>query len=196
MPAGLENLAVTIGLKKVSFHSNPKERQCQRMFKLRWFKPKWLSNHGRVLQHGKKLEDCVTCDYKTQTKFPYCHSHICSLSKPHSLQIQISDIWNWADQVYLLSLWKALVSMSIIHSDKVPRGMYYSLHCSRTRAFSISLDLKYVPLTHLLDKVTGLLPENPFRQSMWVTVWLWELYYYVLLGLFKSISRIHLVFPF
>ena len=26
--------AVAIGLEKVSFHSNPKERQCQRMFKL------------------------------------------------------------------------------------------------------------------------------------------------------------------
>jgi len=30
----LENSAVATGLKKVSFHSNPKERQCQRMFKL------------------------------------------------------------------------------------------------------------------------------------------------------------------
>ena len=28
------NLAVATGLEKVSFHSNPKERQCQRMFKL------------------------------------------------------------------------------------------------------------------------------------------------------------------
>ena len=27
------NLAVATGLEKVSFHSNPKERQCQRMFK-------------------------------------------------------------------------------------------------------------------------------------------------------------------
>ena len=27
-------LAVATGLEKVSFHSNPKERQCQRMFKL------------------------------------------------------------------------------------------------------------------------------------------------------------------
>ena len=27
MPANLENLAVATGLKKVSFHSNPKERQ-------------------------------------------------------------------------------------------------------------------------------------------------------------------------
>ena len=27
----LENSAVAMGLKKVSFHSNPKERKCQRM---------------------------------------------------------------------------------------------------------------------------------------------------------------------
>ena len=31
MPANLENLAVATTLEKVSFHSNPKERQCQRM---------------------------------------------------------------------------------------------------------------------------------------------------------------------
>ena len=30
MPAHLENSAVATGLEKVSFHSNPKERQCQR----------------------------------------------------------------------------------------------------------------------------------------------------------------------
>ena len=30
----LKNSAVTTELKKISFHSNPKERQCQRMFKL------------------------------------------------------------------------------------------------------------------------------------------------------------------
>ena len=34
MPANLENSAVVTGLEKVSFHSNPKERQCQRMSKL------------------------------------------------------------------------------------------------------------------------------------------------------------------
>ena len=34
MPANLENSAVATGLRKVGFHSNPKERQCQRMFKL------------------------------------------------------------------------------------------------------------------------------------------------------------------
>ena len=34
MPATLDNSAVATGLEKVSFHSNPKERQCQRMLKL------------------------------------------------------------------------------------------------------------------------------------------------------------------
>ena len=34
MPANLENSALATGLEKVSFHSNSKERQCQRMFTL------------------------------------------------------------------------------------------------------------------------------------------------------------------
>ena len=34
MSANLENSAVATGLEKVSFHSNLKERQCQRMLKL------------------------------------------------------------------------------------------------------------------------------------------------------------------
>ena len=34
MPANLENSAVATGLEKVSFHSNPKEGQCQTIYKL------------------------------------------------------------------------------------------------------------------------------------------------------------------
>ena len=34
MPADLENPAVVTGMERVSFHSNRKERRCQRMFKL------------------------------------------------------------------------------------------------------------------------------------------------------------------
>ena len=34
MPGNLENSAVATGLENVSVHSNPKERQCQRMLKL------------------------------------------------------------------------------------------------------------------------------------------------------------------
>ena len=34
LPANLENSAVATGLEKVSFHSNPKDMQCQRILKL------------------------------------------------------------------------------------------------------------------------------------------------------------------
>ena len=34
MPANLENSAVATGLEKATFHSNPKESQCQRLCKL------------------------------------------------------------------------------------------------------------------------------------------------------------------
>ena len=34
MPATMENSAVATGPEKVIFHSNPKQRQCQRRFKL------------------------------------------------------------------------------------------------------------------------------------------------------------------
>ena len=46
MPANVENSAVATGLEKVSFHSNPKERQCQRMFKL---------PHNCTVSHASKI---------------------------------------------------------------------------------------------------------------------------------------------
>ena len=45
MSANLENSAVATGLEKVSFHSNPKERQCQRMLKLPHKLPHTTSSH-------------------------------------------------------------------------------------------------------------------------------------------------------
>ena len=46
MPANLEDSAVATGLEKVSFHSNPKERQCQRMLK---------RLHNCFISHASKL---------------------------------------------------------------------------------------------------------------------------------------------
>ena len=46
MPANLENVAVATGLEKLSFHSNPKERQCQRMLKLL---------HNALISHASKV---------------------------------------------------------------------------------------------------------------------------------------------
>ena len=47
MPANLENSAVATGLEKVSFHSNPKERQCK----------KKCSNYRTIalISHGIKV---------------------------------------------------------------------------------------------------------------------------------------------
>ena len=46
MPANLKNSSVATGLEEVSFHSNPKERQCQRMLKL---------PHIALMSHTSKL---------------------------------------------------------------------------------------------------------------------------------------------
>ena len=45
MPANLENSAVATGLEKVSFHSDPKERQCQRMLKILQARLQQYVNH-------------------------------------------------------------------------------------------------------------------------------------------------------
>ena len=46
MAVNLENSAVTTGLEKVSFHSNPKKKQCQRMLKLL---------HIALISHASKV---------------------------------------------------------------------------------------------------------------------------------------------
>ena len=50
MPANLENSAVATGLEKVSFHSNSKERQCQRMLKL-----PYNCTHLTLISHASKV---------------------------------------------------------------------------------------------------------------------------------------------
>ena len=62
MPANLENSAVATGLEKVTFHSNTKERQCQRMLRL-W--PIVLISHAskvilKILQ--ARLQQYVNCE--------------------------------------------------------------------------------------------------------------------------------------
>ena len=63
MPANLENSAVATGLEKVSFHSNLKEGQCQRMLKLPSF---MLISHAskvmlKVLQ--ARHQQYVNCEH-------------------------------------------------------------------------------------------------------------------------------------
>ena len=67
MLANLENSAVATGLEKVSFHSNPKERQCQRMLKkvkvkllsrVRLFATPWTVAYQALPSMGFSRQEC------------------------------------------------------------------------------------------------------------------------------------------
>ena len=61
MPANLENSAVATRLDKVSFHSKPKERQCQRMFKP---PQNYISHASKIMLKILKarLQQYVNCE--------------------------------------------------------------------------------------------------------------------------------------
>jgi len=62
MPPNLENSAVTTGVKKVSFHSNPKERQCQECSNYRTIV--LISHASKVMLKifHVRLQQYVNCD--------------------------------------------------------------------------------------------------------------------------------------
>ena len=62
MPANLENLAVATGLEKISFYSNPKERQCQRISNYHTIV--LISHDSRVMLKilQDKLQQYVNCE--------------------------------------------------------------------------------------------------------------------------------------
>ena len=63
MPANLENSAVATGLEKVSFHSNPKERQCRRMLKLPHNCTHLTSRQSNV--HNSPSQASIVCELWT-----------------------------------------------------------------------------------------------------------------------------------
>ena len=62
MPANLENSAVGTGLEKVSFHSSPKERQCQRCSNYRTIA--LISHSSKVLLKilQARLQNYMNCE--------------------------------------------------------------------------------------------------------------------------------------
>ena len=54
MPANLENSAVVPGLEKVSFHSNPQEKQFQRI--ARRDKKAFLSDQCKEIEENSRME--------------------------------------------------------------------------------------------------------------------------------------------
>ena len=64
MPANLENSAVATGLEKVSFHSNPKERQCQRMHRQLYCTIALISHASKVMHKilQARLQQYMNCE--------------------------------------------------------------------------------------------------------------------------------------
>ena len=62
MPANLESAAVATGLEKVHFHSNPKERQCQRM--LNYYIIALISHASKVMLKilQARFQQYVNCE--------------------------------------------------------------------------------------------------------------------------------------
>ena len=70
MPANLENSTLASGLEKVSFHSNPTEMQCQRMFRL--LQTTLISHTSKVMLKilQARLQWYMNCDLpNVQTRF-------------------------------------------------------------------------------------------------------------------------------
>ena len=64
MPANLEDSAVATRLEKVSFHSSPKERQCQRMLKLPHNCTHLISHASKIMLKiiKARLQQYVNCE--------------------------------------------------------------------------------------------------------------------------------------
>ena len=84
MAANLENSTVATGLEKFSFHSNPKERQCQRMLK----PPHNCTHLDMEQQTVSKLG-------KEYTKAVYCHSAYLTYMQVHHGKCQVG--WSTAE---------------------------------------------------------------------------------------------------
>ena len=130
MPANMENSAVATGLEKVSFHSNPKERQCQRMsnyliialishttkvmFKILQARFQQYVNHALLITQ-KPLTVWITTNYgkflkrlKYQTAWPVSWE-ICIQDKKQQLEC---DIEQWTGS----KLGKGYIKVVYCHS--------------------------------------------------------------------------------
>ena len=83
MPVNLENSAVATGLEQVSFHSNFKQGQCQRMFKL--CKTEFISHASKVML---KILQARLQQYVNQ-EFPDVHA---GFRKGRGTKDQIANI--------------------------------------------------------------------------------------------------------
>ena len=127
MPANLKNSAVATGLEKVSFHSNPKERQGQRMLKLphSCTHLPWQQSNAQILQARLQLdvnlelpdvEDGFRIGRGTRDQIANIHWITEKAKELHKIiYFCFIDYAKAFDQVDHNKLWKILQEMGIPH---------------------------------------------------------------------------------
>ena len=135
MPANLGNSAVATGLEKVSFHSNPKERQCQRMFK--YYRIVLISHASKVMLKILQVRQYVNQELpdvqagfrkgrRTRDQIAYIHWIIEKARKfQENIYFCFIDCTKAFDCVYHNKLWKILQEMGILyHLTCLLRNLY------------------------------------------------------------------------
>src|SRR5574341_1508650 len=110
MPANWENSAVATGLEKVSFHSNPKERQCQRMLKLPWQETACFllpspaatdwKGVGKINQRKGQLPPLIDL-LPAWIPCPCCENYLCTLHLKHVYDCPCLPLEEWNSNPYL-----------------------------------------------------------------------------------------------
>ena len=96
MPANLENLTVVTELEKVSVHSNPKEEQCQRRFKLLYLCTKLLQSCPTLcdpidpLSMGFSRQEYTKGLYKKDLQGPDNHEGVITHLEPDILECKVT----------------------------------------------------------------------------------------------------------
>ena len=137
MPANLENTAVATGLEKVSFHSNPRERQCQRMFKpphncphltLQQSNPQNSLSQASIVRKPRTSRCSSWIQKRQRNQRSNCQhplDHQKSKRVPKKIYFCFIDYSKAFDFVNQNKLWKILQEMGILdHSTCLLRNLY------------------------------------------------------------------------
>ena len=147
MPANLENSAEATGLEKVSFRSNPKERKCQKLFKL---------PHGLLMSQSIKVMLKILQARLQQYRNAELPNVQAGFRKVRGTRDQIANIW-WTIEkqessrkhLFLLYwLWKTLtvwitINWRILKQMDIPDHLTASWEtCMQVRKQQLELDME------------------------------------------------------
>ena len=139
MPANLEKSAVAIGLERVSFHSNFKERQCQGMCKLPYNCARFTCQQGNAQNpssqastvHELRTSRCSSWIQKRQKnprsncQHHFDHRKAREFREKTSTSASLTKLNKAFDCVDHSEVWKILQEMGIPdHLTCLPRNLY------------------------------------------------------------------------